>query len=398
MKKYINTSNYYLSTITSKIENTGTTWSFDVSDTSVDWVILPTQWYFWVDVDFGDASKREIFRIVSRDWYTLTYDARISPYGMKTHTIWATVWLRDFSQLLNSLSTNTDNFWEVEKTWDLTVLVRGGKIFASGNAIKLYTTADTSIELPINSEKYIVLDYELDEDWIDLAAFVAVDEEELTPTGKYPIAKVITNSNMITNIIDMRSTIVYGWGEWDMKASMYDPNGKQTDAFNMDNMTQWESNQFVSPAERTYWDAKQEQLVGIWPSQNIHTINWESILGPGNFNLDTILTVWWAYETTELWASSYQISAEHEPLSDNAFMIITDSGTFLVYGLDYTYNASTRTITFAQPLAETERAYIWVMYDNSTAEIQHNIAVTQIQYDSMPDTKLTDNNWYYIYE
>lgn len=436
MKKYINTSNYYLSTITSKIENTGTTWSFDVSDTSVDWVILPTQWYFWVDVDFGDASKREIFRIVSRDWYTLTYDARISPYGMKTHAIWASVWLRDFSQLLNSLSTNTDNFWEVEKTWDLTVLVRGGKIFASGNALKLYTTADTSIELPINSEKYIVLDYELSDDGIDLAAFVAVDAEDLTATGKYPIARVTTNANMIISIEDLRSTIVYGWWEWDMKSAMYDPNDHKANAFHMDNMEQWETNQYVSPVEKQYWNDKQEELVWIWAGQNIHTINGQNIMWPGNFSLDTILTVWWAYEETEQWASSYQITSEHEPLNENAFMIITDSGTFLVANIDYTYNDSNRTITFAQPLAENEKAFIRVMYNNSQWQTEigswvvsikdwtnvlwtfnvnqeedsyvdikpaldalpKDIMVTEEEYEDLPDSKLTDGNRYYIYE
>lgn len=400
MKKYINTSNYYLSTIASKIEATGTSWTFDVADVTVDWVQLPTKWYYWVDVDFWDASKREIFRIVSRNWYTLTYDDRISPNGKWSHAIWATVWLRDFSQLLNSLSTNTDNFWEVEQTADLQVLVRWGKVIATGNAKMIYDVANASIDIPINSEIYVVLDYEISDDWVELAAFTPVPEELLTEVGKYPIAKITSNANMITNIEDLRPNIIYWGWEWDMKASMYDPDGKQTDAFHMDNMTQWESNQYVSPSEKSYWDAKQEELIGTWPNQNIHTINWESILWPGNFSLDTILTVWWAYEVTQEWASSYQISADHEPLTETAFMIITDSGTFLVYWLDYTYNSSTRTITFAQPLAETEKAYIWVMYDTSTesTKIQHNVAVTQVQYDNMPDTKLTDNNWYYIYE
>ena len=400
MKKYINTSNYYLSTITSKIEASWTSGTFDVSDTSVDWVTLPTQWYYWVDVDFGDVSKREIFRIVSRDWYTLTYDARISPYGLKTHSIWAAVWLRDFSQLLNSLSTNTDNFWEIEQTGDLSILVRWGKIFASGNALKLYDVADTAINIPASSERYIVLDYELEEDWIQLAAFTSVEEEDLTATGKYPIAKITSNANMILAVEDLRSNLVYWGWEWDMKAWMYDPENKKTDAFHMDNMTQWETQQFVSPTEKSYWDAKQEQLVWAGPEQNIHTINWESILWPGNFSLDTVLTVWRAYEETEQWASSHQISVEHTPLSDNAFMIITDSGTFLVANLDYTYDASNRTITFAQPLAETEKAFIWVMYDTSSesTKVQHSVAVTQVQYDAMPDSKLTDNNWYFIYE
>lgn len=428
MKKYINTSNYYLSTITSKIENTGTSWSFDVSDTSVDWVILPTQWYFWVDVDFGDASKREIFRIVSRDWYTLTYDARISPYGMKTHSIWASVWLRDFSQLLNSLSANTDNFWEVEKTWDLTVLVRWGKVFATGNATKIYTTADTSLSVPINSTKYIVLDYELSNDWIDLAAFVAVDAEDLTATGKYPIARVVSNANMITSIEDLRSTVVYGWWEWDMKAGIYDPNNHKTNAFHMDNMEQWEINQYVSPVEKQYWSDKQEELIGQWVWQNIHTINWQNILWPGNFSLDTVLTVWWAYEVTEEWASYHQISADHNPVNESSFMIITDSGTFLVNWVDYSYNEVNRTITFTNPLASTEKAYIWVMYNvseweteiwcwditiknwektigifnvnqdtDTTIDIQQDVLITKNWYDALPDSKLTDDKWYYIY-
>ena len=87
MKKYINTSNYYLSTTTSKIEEGTATGTFDVADVTVDWVTLPLQWYYWVDVDFWDTSLREIFRITGRVWYTLTYDKRISPYWMKTHPI-----------------------------------------------------------------------------------------------------------------------------------------------------------------------------------------------------------------------------------------------------------------------------------------------------------------------
>jgi hypothetical protein len=32
----------------------------------VDGVTLPLEGYYWVDVDFGDVSKREIFRIKNR--------------------------------------------------------------------------------------------------------------------------------------------------------------------------------------------------------------------------------------------------------------------------------------------------------------------------------------------
>lgn len=469
MKKYINTSNYYLSTIASKIENNTTQWSFDVSDTSVDWVSLPTQWYYWVDVDFWDVSKREIFRIVSRNWYTLTYDARISPYGMKVHPIGATVWLRDFSQLLNSLSTNTDNFWEVEKVSDLSVRVRWGKVISTGNAKMIYNVDDLTIEnIPINSEKYIVLTYELDEDWVELAAFDDVDEESLTATGQYPIAKITTNSSMITDIEDLRPNVIYGWGEWDMKASMYDPDGKQTDAFHMDNMTQWDNNQYVSPSEKTYWWDKQEQLVS-W--QNIVTINGKSIIDVsqwewGNIPLDTILTAWWHTYTTADWASTFTFDSQWLPLNEDAFIVFSDSGTMLTRWWeapnDYTYNSDTYTITFNEALADDEHAIIWAMYDNtdaavwigswvitlknwdetigtfnvnqsenesidigaaandstitfnqwweeiweistnqaepSTINIEWNVMVTQEEYNELPETKLTDGNWYFIYE
>ena len=68
MKKYINTSNYYLSTTTSIISNSWDNWVFDVADVTVDWVVLPLKGYYWVDVDFGDVSKREIFRVYKREW------------------------------------------------------------------------------------------------------------------------------------------------------------------------------------------------------------------------------------------------------------------------------------------------------------------------------------------
>ena len=375
MKKYINTSNYYLSTIASVINSTDETGTFDVSDVSADWVTLPTEWYYWVDVDFWDVSKREIFRIVSRNWYTLTYDLRISPYGKKQHAIWASVWLRDFSQLLNSLSTNTDNFWEVEKTWDRTVRVMWGKVFASGNATMLYDVDTQSFTIPINSTKYIVLDYELEDDGISVAAFDDVDEELLSATGKYPIAKITTNANVITELLDLRSNMVYWGGEWDMKASMYDPDGKQTDAFHMDNMTQWDNNQYVSPSEKTYWWDKQEQLVS-W--QNIVTINGKSIIDVsqwewGNIPLDTILTAWWHIYTTGDWISTFTFTSPYLPLTPESFIVFSDSGIMLTQWWqspnDYTYDESTYTISFNEALADNEHAIVWVMYNDTDSSV-----------------------------
>lgn len=451
MKKYINTSNYYLSTTTSKIENTGTSGTFDVSDVTVDWVTLPLTGYYWVDVDFGDASKREIFRIVSRTGYTLTYDARISPYGMKTHQSWASVGLRDFSQLLNSLSTNTDNFWEVEQTWDLTVLVRGGNVFVSGNAYK--TVETTTFTFNINETKYIEYDWASN-------TFTLVDIPSVT---NYLIAQIETNATMINSIVDKRSTLIYWGWEWDIKWSdwlpFYDPEEKKLDVYQMENMAQGTNKLYSTPEEKQYWNEKQEQLVS-WV--NIQTINWQSILQSGNISLDTILTVWWYNFTTEDWAESFTFEEWYYPLNEWAFIVFTDSGTMMIQWVDYIYDDNTHTITFTSPLASTEHAYIWVMCNtwqwqteiwswvvtfkkwnttlwslnvnqpedsnidiapaiwewnititqwntsigsinvnqsgDQTVALQGNIPVTQAQYDALPASKETDWNWYFIYE
>lgn len=490
MKKYINTSNYYLSTIASSIPSNTSEWTFDVSDVTADWVILPTSGYYWVDVDFGDVSKREIFRITKREWYTLFYDKRISPYGRKMHSIWATVGLRDFSELLNSLSTNTDNFWEVEKvneTW-FDVIVRGGKVFLSWSADNIVDIKEDwkdyyTLTIPASSEKYIVLDFS-DELWLEAAEFVLKDE--LTPDLMYPVAKVTTNENTIISIEDLRSTVI-GW--WDMRKAVFDPTGVADDAFNYENFynvpTQetWDISDISDRNnKRWYWNDKQEELVS-W--QNIVTINGKSIIDIsqwewGNIPLDTILTAGWETAKSTNWANTFVfwVDSENVPLTEDAFIVFSDSGTMLTKGWeepnDYTYNNDTHTITFNNPLASNEHAIVWAMYNNtdsvawiwswtiqlqrnwvtipnwqfnvnqddvdwhpqtielwwlpndstitftqwawanwdwetlgtmttnqssaSSINVKWNIAVTQEEYDELPESKETDGNRYFIYE
>ena len=473
MKKYINTSNYYLSTTTSIISNSWDNWTFDVADVTVDWVVLPLKGYYWVDVDFGDVSKREIFRVYKREWYTLYYDARISPNGMVTHQSWASVGLRDFSQLLNSLSTNTDNFWEVEQTWDLNIKVRGGIVYHTSNMnanTGKISVDDATFTLWINSVTYIVLEKDEILWWIFQAKTDLLLEEE----WQYPIAKITTGATMIDQvdwIIDLRGTII---GNGNMRAEVYDPEWKRKELYLMDNMEQsvdWE-HLFVTQAQVDLWDSyqetKQEKLVS-W--ENIVTINGKSIIDVSqwewwNIPLDTILTAGWHTYTTEDWASSFTFDSQWLPLTPEAFIVFSDSGTMLTEGWtspnDYTYNDTTHTITFNEALADNEHAIIWLMYNNtwssvwiwsgtitltswnsvidsfnvnqdenksidiwaaandseitfnqwlseiwtittnqttdSSINIQWNIAVTQEEYDDLPDSKLTDNNWYFIYE
>lgn len=345
MKQYINTSNYYLSTITAVINNTDSTWTIEVADIAIDWVTLPTKGYFWIDVDFGDASKREIFRIVSRNWYTLTYDKRISPNGKATHAIWATVWLRDFSELLNSLSSNTDNFWQLEHLSWLVLKVFGWNIYASNDYWYKYIP-DATLILPASSVRYIMYDKVTN-------TFEMLEEID---NHKYLLWRVTTGLSAILSIEDLRSLMVYWGWEWDMKVSIYDPNGLQSDVFNMDNMTQWENKQFISPEDAQRWNSKQDQLE-TW--NTIKTINWQSVLWSWDIQILPSLWADFQYEITPYWVDSYTLV--NTPWSSTSFMVYVDSWTGMFPITDYTYNTDTKTITFTTSLSEWERAIIWMM-------------------------------------
>lgn len=373
MKKYINTSNYYLSTTTSKIEDNTSTWSFDVADVTVDWVTLPLQWYYWVDVDFGDASKREIFRIVSRSGYNLTYDMRISPNGRHTHQSGASVWLRDFSQLLNSLSTNTDNFWEVEQTWDLTIKVRWGILYNPSNTnaeTGKITISDTDFTLPVNTTTYIVVEH----DEILWYQFAAKSSLLLEETWQYPIAKITTWLNSISDdgIIDLRATIIW---QWNMRSEIYDPDKKELDVYNYENFynipvaEDWDISDISDrEGKRQYWDDKQEELIWEWWAwvwQNIKTIAWQNILWAWDISLDTILTVGWAFEDIPSGTIEWQF--QNVPLSDDAFIIMNNSWQVLIEweDWDYNYDSPTHTVIFPDWIPTSEEYRAWIMYDNS---------------------------------
>lgn len=46
------------------------------------------------------------------------------------------------------------------------------------------------------------------------------------------------------------------WSYWDMHQCIYDPTGKCTDAFSMDNMSQGDVNKFVTQEQINCWDCK----------------------------------------------------------------------------------------------------------------------------------------------
>lgn len=343
MKGYINTSNYYLSTITSSIPSTGISWSFTVSEITVDWVTLPEKWYYWVDVDFGDASKREIFKIKNRVWYTLFYDNRISPYGLKTHDVWASVGLRDFSQLLNSLSANTDNFWEVERLGWFNIKVYWGNVNISWTSY--VQVPDKEFTLTGNTTFYVEYDTTANE-------FVL---STIQTEDNHPVAKIITADAWIQVIEDLRAVLIAA-KDWDMKKTVYDPDWISADVFDMDNMKQWQTNMYVSWADKATWSNKQDRLES-W--NNIKTINWYDITWSWDLVIWATLWVTWDYESSWLWVSSYQLT--NVPATSKSFMVFVNSGTWIFPITDYTYNDETHTITLSSQLASDERLMVWVM-------------------------------------
>lgn len=357
MKQYINTSNYFLSTITAVINNTDSTWTIELADVTIDWVTLPTKGYFRVDVDFGDTSKREIFRITSRNWYTLTYDKRISPNGKATHQVWATIGLRDFSELLNSLSSNTDNFWQIEHLSWFVIKVAWGNTYGS-NDYWYKSVTDTTLIMPASSTRYIMYD----------KVNNVIEALEAIDNSKYLLWRVVSWLSAVLSIEDLRSTMVYWGWEWDMKVSIYDPNNKWTDVFNMDNMVQWEEQKFVTPEDEARWNNKQD-LLENWVS--IKTINWTPLLWEWNVEIQPSLAADFEYETTGYWISTFTLT--NQPWSDSSFMVYVDSWTGMFPVTDYSYDVTTRTITFNTPLWQNERAVIWMMVATGISPEEHTI-------------------------
>lgn len=342
MKWYINTSNYYLSSLSQSLSTTSS--YFEVTDIIRDWVSLPTEWYYRLDVDFNDPDKREIFRVYKREWYTVYFDKRISPNWIYWHDAWAPVWLRDFSELLNSLSSNTDNFWYVENyTW---LQVRVFWWRASNTWVDVVKIDNYLLTLPKNSTVYI--EY-------DVKNHVFRHTEELL-VDNYPLAKVVTWSEIIFSITDIRPKIVFWWWVWDMLKATYDPNDKKCDVFDMDNMDQWDVNKYVNSTQITSWDSKQEKLDS---GNNIKTINWATLLWEWNLLISPQYLYWWNFEKTTNWISSWVLT--HIPAKSDSFMVYNNSWQILMPTTDYTYNADTHTLTLTWQLREDEFLLIWIM-------------------------------------
>ena len=121
---------------------------------------------------------------------------------------------------------------------------------------------------------------------------------------------------------------------------------------------------------REWWEVKWIQWIAVQE-------NWSTVVS----SADTVNIVWgwtvtdvWGVATINIpyWAEWYREDVTagsatytfvNEPATATSFLIFTDSGTLLFSGIDYTYNASTHTVTFLS-LDTNEAAYIWVAHAN----------------------------------
>jgi hypothetical protein len=119
---------------------------------------------------------------------------------------------------------------------------------------------------------------------------------------------------------------------------------------------------------REWWEVKWIQWIAVQE-------NWSTVVSVA----DTVNIVWgwtvtdvWGVATINIpyWAEWYREDVPagsatytfvNEPATATSFLIFTDSGTLLFSGIDYTYNASTHTVTFLS-LDTNEAAYIWVAH------------------------------------
>lgn len=119
---------------------------------------------------------------------------------------------------------------------------------------------------------------------------------------------------------------------------------------------------------REWWEVKWIQWIAVQE-------NWSTVVSVA----DTVNIVWW-WTVTDVWgvatinipewvewyredvpAGSATYTFVNEPATATSFLIFTDSGTLLFSGIDYTYDASTHTVTFLS-LDTNEAAYIWVAH------------------------------------
>lgn len=203
MKRQYRAVNRFITKIksTSSIDGVSSSWTFQVSDTTVSWFSLP-QWActFYVTADFAQTWKEEIFRIVNVSWDTLTYDKRISVgwYVKPAHTFGASIRINDVADIINDMSESIDNFGLISQIdGTQTVKVWWGVFNNMGTVynVSSSTLAITWGQLSDNTTNYIHL---------VLSTQLFTVTASSTLAGAICMGSVVTSGGVIWTITDLR--------------------------------------------------------------------------------------------------------------------------------------------------------------------------------------------------
>lgn len=121
-------------------------------------------------------------------------------------------------------------------------------------------------------------------------------------------------------------------------------------------------------AVREYWEIKWLEWINVqkdWVTEvsltdTLNFVGWWSVTDVGwvaTINIPQWVT--WYREDVPAGSATYTFI--NSPATTTSFLVFTDSGTLMFLWIDYTYDATTETITFLS-LWSNEAAYIWVAH------------------------------------
>ena len=121
-------------------------------------------------------------------------------------------------------------------------------------------------------------------------------------------------------------------------------------------------------AVREYWEIKWLEWINVqkdWVTEvsltdTLNFVGWWSVTDVG-WVATINIPQWDTWYREDVTAGSATSTFVNSPATTTSFLVFTDSGTLMFLWVDYTYDATTETITFLS-LGNNEAAYIWVAH------------------------------------
>ena len=125
------------------------------------WVHTPPKndsW--WIIINFSDSNNRDLIFFHRRSWNTLYYYRKnrdlLNKWAVGVeHSVWSSVQINDFSEWVNWLSQNTDDFWYVESLWGTNIKLYWWRLFFPWEELLV---EDTEFTLPNDWSTTIIVD------------------------------------------------------------------------------------------------------------------------------------------------------------------------------------------------------------------------------------------------